>query len=675
MNAPQGSLRIPSDREWILTNGLGGYALGFGNMMNKRKYNGLLISSLGQNLRVHTLASLEEKVETGDNSFYLDSNHYVNCIYPLGYSHIVGSWLRPYPCTIYSSSPAHHDYLILKELFIYEGQNAVAIKYSNLGAMPLNIIVRPKFTLRDHHSVNSLGTWDRVCLEKDIRNSSFRIRRNDNGFEAYGYVFDGSVLEDRAIYRSVFYPLESLRGYEAVEDVIAPCRIDLSLEAGQSSYVIVSSMPLEHPLQGAEKAELKYKQFPLSADHPSKVTPKVLMERMEENCKIIFEKEDYLKILQLAAYDFITQDDDIIAGYPWFGAWSRDTMISLGGFRCLPNGEEGALRILNKYGASIRDGLLPNTFGEGGEGVNYESIDAPLWYVLRCFEYGPGSKELFAYASTIVLNYLYNEAHSFFAANDELLEIKHGDHGLTWMDAKVYGKPVTPRWGKPVEINALWYNSLCAVAIMAEKCGANKLTDGKFECSLDAIKDLASKVKEGLQRFIGDDYLADRLDNDEPVWEIRPNAVIALSLPFDFVSREVMRNVWTQAREKLVLPYGLRSLDPASPAFKGKYVGSQKQRDLAYHQGTVWSFLLLPFVKLMFKVLGDEIPEAELKKEVSQLIWTLRNDFMKGKAASVAEVWDGIDPYFPKGCPAQAWSVFALLEIEHMLANGRRNNL
>lgn len=663
------SMSVLSEQEWILTNGLGGYALSFGDMINKRKYNGLLIASTNLMRRTHILASIEEKLESRTNFFYLDASHYPNCIYPNGYKHIVKSWLRPYPCTIYSSVPAHENYMVCKEVFMLEKQNGVVVQYTNLGKKGFSLILRPKFTMRDHHLVNPPGLWDYTPLERDVATSSFKVKRPDIDVSAYGYIEKGSVIDDTVIFRSVYYPTEATRGYDSMEDLISPVRITMDIEPGQSSWVLVSSAPITEPIQAAERAIKKYRALTLPSDHPAKNTPLSVTKDVLSN-RTQFEMAGYLSTLEMAATDFIAEED-IIAGYPWFGAWARDSMISMSGLKCLPEGKALALKILKKYGSHLNGGLLPNTFGEGGAGANYDSVDAPLWYILRCFEYAPQDKVLFANCCHIILHYLFENTHPFFVADDGLVEIRPGDHALTWMDAKIYNTPVTPRWGKPVEINALWYNALCAVRKMASDMKVRELTTATFKYSTEMLDTLINTVEKSLQKFVGADFLADRIEGDTPIWEIRPNAVIGLSLPFDFVKKDVLKQVWKTAKEKLLTPQGLRSLDPAHPAFKQKYIGNQKQRDMAYHQGTVWSFLMLPFVLLTIKACKDEMSETDLVKEISGYIWGLRNSFLKGEMASVAEVWDGVDAFFPKGCPAQAWSVFALLEIEQLLAQHR----
>lgn len=664
------TLQALADREWILTNGIGGYALGFGNMTNKRKYNGLLVSSSRTFKRMHILATIEEKLESENTYFFLDSNNYKNCIYPSGHNHIVKMWLRPYPCVLYSSDPFDKNYLITKEIFMLQGKNAVTVKYSNVAETPINLTLRPKFSLRSHHYVNKPGLWDYTRLEKETYSNVMHIKRPDNDCEAYVFVEKGEMIDTNIVYQSVYYPLEILRGYESTEDLISPLRIELPLSPGESSLIVFSSEPLEDPISAGKEAERYYKQYPLPSSHPDKKKPASLLDQGPHG-EFEFDGAAYRKILEMAVRDFIVEGEDIIAGYPWFGPWSRDTLISMGALEYLPEGPDIALKILKKYGSHLNRGMIPNTFGEGGTGLNYESVDAPLWYILRCRQYAPKDKTLFEHVSHIILNYLHDELHPFSIGDDGLIEIREGSHALTWMDAKIYDSPVTPRFGKPVEINALWFNALLAAREMAEENEAKNLSSGSYACSLHELDALIEKAKHSLQKFVGDDYLADRLEKNVPIWEVRPNAVTALSLPADFVDVEVIKKVWVKAKEELLTPYGLRSLSPKHPAFKQKYIGNQKQRDLAYHQGTAWAYLLLPFVRLSLKALAHVKAKKEILKEVSGYIWALRNGFMKGEMASVAEIWDGMDPYFPKGCPAQAWSTFALFEIEGILMKGQ----
>ena len=663
-------LREAYHHEWLLTNGLGGYALGFGNLLAERKYNCLLTAALDRFQRIQVLNSMEEEVEWHGARFNLDTNHYPDCIHPRGYTHIVKTWLRPFPTILYSSDPVSESYLILKEIRLIQGANGVAISYSNLGAAPVNLTLRPKFSLRDHHHLNQPGSWDGGGYSVEVGERSFSLSREGIEGAAQGWLETGSAVDNQSIYRQVYYPFEASRGYDAVEDLLAPAGLRFILAPGATNRLVVGFDLAGDPFALADQAEGYYAKWPLPSDHPRQGDKKPdWLNRFNDQGKV-FSQADYLKILDLAARDFLTKDD-MIAGYPWFGPWSRDTLMALEGLEHLKGGQRLALRILKKYGRAIKDGLLPNVFGEGNFGLNYDSVDAPLWYVLRCFQMAPADKELLRRCREIVLGFIFNPDSRLALGDDGLIEIRPGDYALTWMDAKVYGRPVTPRWGKPVEINALWYNALCSFLEMARVQGLGEddsvaLKSNKI--SLGGLAELAREVRRGLQYFVGPDYLADRLEGGEQVMEVRPNAVAALSLPFDWLDKETMARVLKTAWEELLTPKGLRSLSPRSPGFKKKYLGTVKQRDLAYHQGTVWAWPLWPLAQLYVKVNQGARSPGEMARELTGLVWRFRSAFLRNHIASVAEIWDGQTPELPKGCPAQAWSVMALLNIEHLIA-------
>ncbi len=661
-------LRATFHHEWILTNKIGGYALSLGNLLNERKYNGLLVAGLEGFRRIHVLASIEEAVQWRGSGFFLDANHYPDCIHPHGYEHIVKSWLRPNPSVLYSSHPMNKEILILKEIFLVQKVNAVVVKYKNMGKYPLKFIIRPKFTLRDHHHVNHPGLWDSLAPKLDLDGASFRLERPGLTLPAHGMIEFGQVSDHWLVYRNVFYPYEAARGYEAVEDLWAPVKIEFQLEPGQTNRLVVSLGEMKKPFNLAAVEEY-YQKRPLPVDHPERAGQKSLSLTSLKRDDEIFTLGQYLDILTFSAEDFLV-DDDIIAGYPWFGPWSRDTLIAMGGLKHLKGGRRLALRILHKYGHFIKNGLLPNMFSEGGQKLSYNSVDAPLWYVLRSWEFGPKNKELLHRCAEIVLNYLYNHSLPFLVDEDGLIEIRRGKEALTWMDAVVYDQAVTPRWGKPIEINALWYNALrClhAMALAQGKKGKDVIVAGRLKTTCDYLEQTGRRTKESLLKFVGPDYLADRLTEEGPVFEIRPNAIIALSLPFDWLDEETMGRVYKKATEKLLTPKGLRSLSPDHPAFKKKYLGNQKQRDLAYHQGTVWAWLLGPLARVAHKLHTGRKDWRALHNELSGFVWRFRSAYLKNHIASVAEIWDGLNPQLPKGCPAQAWSVMAVVEIEHLL--------
>ncbi len=669
--------------EWILTNRLGGYALGTGNLVNQRKYHGLLVAGFDNLERRHLVESMEEKIEWRGEEFYLDSNNYSNCIYPEGFLHLVKSWLRPYPIFLYST--AHHDdaILILKEIMMDRDSNTVMIRYTNLGNHQLHFQLRPKLSMRVHHDLNAPGTWDREQLNTIIGmqgENSFTTFRPGNKMELNGCALSGDFHYETIIYRDVYYPWEVMLGYKGTGDMIAPVRIDFDLKVGAHNCILFCSEPIENPAETVEHIEKYYADIPRPSDYPVREADKTILDNLDYTDSVLFPDEAYRKLLAIAYDDFILSGD-IIAGFPWFGAWGRDTMISLEGLYHTPEGMERAWDILNRYGKRIRRGLLPNVLPESGAEANYDSVDAALWYVIRLYEVVERKSRIestkkaqrilwetaFDYADKIVQGFLKHKSH-YQMRPDGLVELKKNFANATWMDARIEGIEVTPRHGAPIEINGLWYNALKCYQIMYNELQALLPKKEQFKPSFD-IDELATRVLEAFGQFWTGDYLADRLEGDKRIEDVRPNAVIACGLPFEIVDQERMEAVFEKARKELYTEYGLRTLSPKDYRFKKKYIGSQIDRDKAYHQGTVWAWPLEYYAKLYARINKDKLSREELNAGLGEIIHKFRNGFKRGHIASVAEVWDGSKPHFPKGCPAQAWSVAAIYNVEMMIAN------
>jgi glycogen debranching enzyme len=698
--------------EWVLANRMGAYALGAGDLVNTRKYHGLLVAAQEHLRRVHLAASVEEKIGVEGEFMFIDSSSYVNTIYPHGYTHLVKTWLRPYPAFLFSTSPCSEHILIFKELFMDERRNITLLRYTNLGTVPFRYFFRYKFSLRDHHGVNQPGTFDYVQVEHEAFEDGLlpggRVTRSDNGIRAYVYVAHGGITREFLIYRGVFYPQEANRGYDAFEDLVSPFLHEGYLRPGACAEVLLSDRSLAD--YGADSNSgldalmdgiyARYSGYPLHPDHPSRVPEgkraallatadwpggvsggTAVPQSGDLKPAGLLSAGEFNLLLELMLDDFRTHDD-IVAGFPWFSSWGRDTMIALKAFNLRRGASvtaEGDFvsRVLMRYGEQIRGGLVPNVVGESEEGKNYDTVDASLWFVLRvfeCFDSLPAQKKkkLFSHCEQIVLHYLFSRKLPFFwDAGDSLIELRSGTNlALTWMDAKIYGVPVTPRYGKPVEVNGLWLNAVKATAHMADRLGKDTLRcaggspSGEFSLTVNDLEQLGEQIAASMKKFFTGDLWCDRIENGSPVPETRPNYVIALSLPFDFADRESLLKGLSQAREHLLTPYGLRSLFPGSPMFRKWYIGNQKMRDMAYHQGTVWTWLLLPYAELLRKVVGDR---RVLKEELTSLTAHLKRGVRRGTLASIAEVWDGENPGVPKGAPVQAWSVAALYCIEKMI--------
>ena len=662
--------------EWILTNRFGSYALGTGNLINQRKYHGLLIASDSQFLRNHLVAGIEEKVEWRGHTVHLDSNNYSNCIYPEGFLYLVKPWLRPHPAFLYSALPHQNDILILKEIMMDADTNTVLVRYTNLGHHKLHFTLLPKFTLIVHHELNQPGSLDHQAFETEHANSETgandQVRRQDTGRQVFGYVNRGEAMPNRYIYYNVDYPWEVMSGYPGIGDQISLFQLDFSLKVGESSELLFSDQPISDPDAAIVRIKARYAELPLPKDFPTEPDQDdTLLSSLEYNDDLIYKYPDYLKLLEFTLDDFLA-NDDIVAGYPYYGAWGRDTMFVLNALLRNPARLDTVERILRKYSGEIAGGLIPNMLQESGREANYDTVDATLWYVILLWKLGKKKQDVAFWKDAIKLieevlkGFLTNFNYPFYVRPDGLIELRDEFAHATWMDVRVDGNAVTPRNGAPVEINALWYNAICCYEAM---CLEYQKLSGIGYSPYEEIVSLKPAVHKAFQKYWINDYLGDRLVGDAPVSEIRPNALIALSLPWELVSRDKMEKVWQKAFNELYTPYGIRSLSPKDPRFRKKYYGTQRERDLSYHNGSVWAWLLGPFCGLYLKIHRGIKSDKEIAEQLSGFIGTFRSSYMRGHIASLAEVWDGDNPHFPKGAPAQAISVSALYNIESFIAS------
>lgn len=636
------------EREWILTNRKGGYAIGTENLLNSRKYHGLLIASFEKVVRIHLVASVEEKVSFEDNSFYLDSNYYPGTVYPVGYKHLIFHFLRPFPTFVYSTQPPSDEIIILKKLYMHRDENLSILQYKNIGKKPIALSLRPKFTIREHHSLHPSGFWDSTDYSYEISGNTAFVEHNR--VKVYLLSSKGKISKSPIIYRNITYPAEMMRGYDCVEDLISPFLIEVEINPDEDIYVVFSDKEEDKVLDDVLQ---RYKKYPLPYGHPDKGGFSINLSIDRQ----IFTRDEYMEILTLAMEDFVAEDD-LIAGFPWFSAWGRDTMISLPALEFLEGGRELIKNILRNYKGRMRDGLIINFAGDGKE--NYEAIDPTLWFGIRILDFinffdRKEKEDFLKVISEIIERFLRNSPLPFHIdQEDGLIEIHKGTNlAFTWMDAKVFGEPVTPRYGKPIEVNALWFSLLKGYAHLKEEALSKE------------IKKLLPIVRKGMGRFWTGEGFADRIEDGNPVSELRPNYIIALSFPEVPYTRAQVEKGYLIAKEKLLTSYGLRSLSPDHPSFRSVYMGDQRMRDFAYHQGTVWVWLLYPFAKVAEKLYKRN--KRVLISELNQLVISLRDEMLCGKMASVPEIYDGGEPKLPKGAPAQCWSVAALYLLEKMI--------
>ena len=637
-----------TEKEWLVTNGIGGYASSTIIGANTRKYHGLLMAAINPpTCRTLLLAKVEEEVEINNQTYYLSTNETVGGIYPKGFLHIQRFIKSPIPRFTYSIG----DIFIDKHVFMVQGQNTTVIRYKILNphGKKLKLKVNPLVNYRDYHTTIRKNEWP------------FIQQQEGNGFsiEAFAGADKLHLISDKADYfkagywyEGMKYYIEESRGQYCWEDHYMPGYFEVEFKTSGEFSIIASTEPVE-TLSGA-----------------------LLQCQEEKRLAELVEKagfdDDFLNRLVVAADTFIvnresTENKTVIAGYHWFTDWGRDTMIALPGLTLVTKRFEEAKEILRTFAKSCKDGLIPNRFPDCGEEADYNTVDASLWFFHAVFKYLEYTRdwafvrtEIYPTLKKIVKCHIQGTHFNIKMDSDGLIVAGTRETQLTWMDAKVGDWVITPREGKPVEINALWYNALRTMILLAQEFG----DDIKMEYSK-----LAAKVKESFGRnFWNDDKkcLYDVVNGDHKDDSVRPNQILAVALPFTLLEHYkellVVKKVWND----LYTTYGLRSLSPEDQEYKGSYQGDQVSRDAAYHQGTAWSWLIGPFVTAFRKV-NDYSPDSRLTAE--KFLAPFKDHLNDAGIGAVSEIFEGDMPYQPKGCVSQAWGVAEVLraQVEEVL--------
>ncbi|MEM5793439.1 MAG: amylo-alpha-1,6-glucosidase [Candidatus Aenigmatarchaeota archaeon] len=604
--------------EWIITNGMGCYSSSTVIGMNTRKYHGLLIASQKPPLdRKVVLSKIEDEVIIEGKSYPLSTNRYPDVVYPEGYRLLEKFELSFTPNFFYEIDGVK----IKKEIFMAREKNLVFIIYKISGNKEILLKLRPIVNYRSIYDVNRGRRRfelvnDEKTLKIDFGNGEFLKLSIDRG--SYN---PSTLTEEQKWYKNFFFEIDAERGEESLDDCYNPGFFEVRLKKGK--VVLAGSFcdEGEYDYEKLYKEELKRK--------------KKLLENFFKLNKV--EEEDWVKWLVLSSDNHLIKRFDgkysIIAGYHWFGEWGRDTMISLPGI-CLKTGRlEEAKNILESYLGFMKDGLIPNMFPvREGEKPSHNSVDSALWFVNCIYMYykKTGDKSFVKRMWPEIIRIIESYVRGVDGIKmDEDFLIKHAP-GLTWMDAVVDGKHVTPRGGKAIEIQALWYNCLCIAEELAKELGEDYR---KYQFHDNHAK------KSFNEKFWNGNCLRDLIEDDT----IRPNQLIAIDLPFKIVERDGIENIKECVRKNLLVERGVRTLKEGE-GFKGKYAGGFKERDEAYHQGTIWPWLA--------PILVDK---SWLKRFVEDEV----NRFGLG---TICEIIDGSEPYESKGCISQAWSIGKILE-------------
>lgn len=664
-------------KEWLLTNGRGGYASSTIAGLNTRGYHGLLIGSLQPPVnRIMALSNCLEMVISKGKTFYISTFEFGDKFAPEGFV-----FLKAFRQDI----GAHFDYTLpnvelTRSVYLQRQTDTAAIVYDFTRVRePVEFVTRPFVGLRNFHALQKsytslftiwLGSAERgLVVRQDISNScSLHLRCSSAHFE-----------KDPQWWYNFTYRVEKERGQGFTEDLWTPglfkCRID-------SPTKIILWAHLNAPGLGNDPGPLNDADMDtiyLDLQNHQKNLRQQAIQAQPSAWTLNDEhpktgNATYFDLLCLAADQFVTQrttrrncSTTLLAGYPWFADWGRDAFISLPGLLLVTGRFEQAKSVLTTFAAAADKGMIPNRFDDYSDTTHFNSVDASLWFIHAAFQYLTATgdsktftQELLPTIRRIVESYQKGTRFGIHADADGLIVAGDEHTQLTWMDAKCDGITFTPRYGKAIEVNALWFNALCLLAEFF--AGQNEEDAGHY-------KSIADKVRAAFCRqfwneskgYLNDYILPDGSADDR----LRPNQIFAVSLKFSALPMEQQKSVVAAVQNALLTPYGLRTLDPQEPDYIGEYTGPMRQRDEAYHQGTVWPFLIGPFVEAYLKV-NDFSRESKKQaaKFLKPLLKHLTEDACLG---SISEIFDGDAPHKPKGCFAQAWSVAELIRAYQLV--------
>src|SRR5215469_18867781 len=628
-------------REWLETNGIGGFASSTINGCNTRRYHGLLVAATKPPVgRFVLLSKLEETLLVNGRTYDLSTNLYPSVVHPQGFQFLTQFRLDPFPIFTFSVDGVE----LAKKTFMAHGQNTAVIKYELInspGAAQVQLDLRPLIAFRDYHSLtHENGAIDgRVDTQREfIRLSPYP------GLPSLYLANDAVRIESTGNwYRNFEYDPERERGLDFKEDLFNPCVLRFDLNQRPTATLIAST-----ERQNVDAAE-QYEQDEI-----------VRRRQIAERAPV---KDDFITSLTSAADQYIVSRSDhksVIAGYHWFSDWGRDTMIALPGLT-LPTGRfEIARSILRTFAQHVDQGMLPNRFPDAGETPEYNTVDATLWFfeAVRAYHAYTGDlafvqQELYPVLADIINWHVRGTRYRIKLDTAGLLNSGEPGAQLTWMDAKVGDWVVTPRCGKPVEVQALWYNAIRTMEDLAAHTAD--------ETGRKRYSNMAALTKWSFNRLFwneDDGYLYDVVNGGPPDASIRPNQIFAVSLPYSMLSPEQAKRVVAVVQEHLLTPYGLRSLAPSDPQYRGRYTGDPATRDGAYHQGTVWPWLMGPFITAYMKVEGGS---AAARVQAEKWLAPLKEHLADGGLGHISEIFDGDAPRRSVGCIGQAWSVGEIL--------------
>lgn len=631
------NLEYSLDKELIRASRTGSYATSTIINCNTRKYHGMLIvpQPAIDNENHVLLSALDETIIQREAEFNLGIHKYPgDNYYPKGHKYIRDFTTEPIPKQTYRVGGVVLD----KEMLFTRNYDRMIIKYTLVDAhSPTILRFKPYLAFRNIHHLSKANIFADNKYENVPNGIKIRM------YQGYTHLFmqfskKAEYTHVPDWYYNIEYIREAERGYECHEDLYVPGFFELEIKKGESIFFFA----------GIEE-----------------IKPNTLKRIFDNEIDTRIPRNSFENCLLNSAQQFIIHHGkkaEIVAGYPWFGCWGRDTFISLPGLTLVQKDYKTCKEVIDNMISEMKGSLFPN-IGSGDQSA-YNSVDAPLWFFWALQKYSEHTdskaviwKEYGKIMKTILNGYRNGSQFNIKMQDNGLIWAGENGRALTWMDAIVYGKPVTPRIGMPVEINALWYN-----AIMYSLEVAALAKDVKF---INEWKSIAEMIPASFTETFWDEekgYLADCVNGKDKDWSVRPNQIFVASLPYSPVDEEICKNVVSMVKKELLTPRGLRTLSPKHPDYKGVYYGDQPTRDKAYHQGTVWPWLLGHFVEGYLKIHG---------KGGLNFIKNIYKDFEKVMVehgiGTISEVYDGDPPHKAGGAISQAWSVAELLRINWLI--------
>lgn len=638
-------------REWLETNGLGGFASSTIVGLNTRRYHGLLTAATKPPVgRMLLLSKLEETFCINDRRYDLSTNQYPGAIHPQGFQLQTGFRLDPFPIFIYQADGIE----IEKSVFMVQGENTTVVQYkfrrslaAEADSLHYSFEVRPLIAFRDYHST----THENSALNSHVETTEGRVSITPySDLPTLHLAYQAGEIETNYFwYRNFEYRIEQERGLDFHEDLFSPFALTFTIDPAVFARNNVISISI---IASTELRDAKYADAYRNAE----------IERRKTVEQSATGTASLQRALTAASDQYIVargEQRTIIAGYHWFADWGRDTMIALPGLTLTTGRYEVAKSILVQFADHVDQGMLPNRFPDAGETPEYNTVDATLWFfeaVRALVEYTgdyPFVRDhLYARLRDIIDWHVRGTRYNIHVDSDGLLFSGEPGVQLTWMDAKVGDWVVTPRTGKAVEIQALWYNALCVMVQLAERF--------EDESGQKLYQAMAARARKSFnEQFWNEkaDCLYDVVNGEDRDASIRPNQIFAISLTHSIVSKSRGKRILRVVERELLTPRGLRTLSPTDPRYIGRYEGGPRSRDGAYHQGTVWPWLMCPYITAYVRTFG----ETTGRKFAAEWLSNFEIHLTEACLGQVSEIFDGDAPHTARGCIAQAWSVAELL--------------